>query len=195
MSSLTNEERARIFAMYMPCYVEIDGRHTKIVSVCFQHYQDEPKYEYEDVIVETDEDGHETGGRWATTDFQYFKNQVPKLQLTPLSKITDEHAIEVARIWKPDYEWKVMSRDQFDCLLMVECSDYIMWFDFMDSSFDFEEKYTGEENIEAHRCEKERTYCESIVEIIDRLRELGYALPYKGQSLFDLGIAIDKTTL
>jgi len=37
--------------------------------------------------------------------------------------------------------------------------------------------------------------CEAIVEMIDKLRELGYALPYKGKSLFELGIAIDRTYL
>lgn len=192
MSSLTNEERARIFAMYMPCDAEINGEHTRIVSVCFHNYQDDYKYEYEDIILEIDEFGHETGGRWVTTDFKYFKDQVPKLKLSPLSKITNEHAIEVAKIWKLDYKWLI---DRCGNFLMLECEDYIMWFDFISDCFDFEEKYQGEENIEAHGCVKETTSCEDIVEIIDRIRELGYALPYKGQSLFELGIAIDKTTL
>ncbi len=167
MNNLTNEERARIFAMYYGAEVQTGFKETYVVN----------------------------GNIISDIASVWPMHNDAKLLLNPLPKITDEHAIEVAKIWKPDYEWKVIGKDQFDCLLMVECSDYIMWFDFMGSSFDFEEKYTGEENIEAHGCEKEETSCERIVEIIDCIRELGYALPYKGQSLFDLGIAIDKTTL
>ena len=185
MNNLTNEERARIFAMYMPCKAIVDNTDSDLIGLDFCIINSCIIHNYND-----------SGER------QIFAPTDVKILLTPLSKITDEHAIEVAHIWKPDYEWKVVEREGY--FLMVECADYIMWFDFTDNSFVFEEKYTGEENntinifyifIEAHGCEKEITSCESIVEIIDRLRKLGYALPYKGQSLFDLGIAIDKTTL
>lgn len=179
MNPLTNEERARIFAMYIPCDAEINGRHTRIVSVCFHNYQDDYKYEYEDVIVETDEVGYETGGRWATTDFKYFKEQVPKLKLSPLSKITDEQAIEISNMLFRHEIWNV-SRKANE--ISVTSKNYIVSYE---SSVVCVTYLDGKYMHTTH----------TILSVYDRLRELEYALPYKGQSLFDLGIAIDKTTL
>jgi len=112
------------------------------------------------------------------------------LNITPLSSITDEHAIEVAKIFSDEYEWEVSVRDM--ACIIVECKDYRIWIYFNDNSLiDFEEIYTGKENIKAHGGESEPCSSYGIVAIIDRLRELGYALPYKGKDLFELGIAIN----
>lgn len=171
MYNLTNEERARIFGMYIgnKCLIKIEqGSYSTVLQVTGDMINNYLSYKDGDRV-----------------DFV--------LLLTPLSKITDEHAIEVAKIWHPNYYWKVIKKSKG--ILLVECDDYIMWIDCVNASFYFEEKYIGFENIDAHRGEKETTYCENIVEIIDYLRELGYSLPYKGKCLFELGIAIDKDTL
>lgn len=113
-----------------------------------------------------------------------------QLLLSALSEITDEDAIEAAKIALPlpfhrhKKEWKV-SRDftitgwpyikvhnpknvfsfQIDCTCC--------WF----SIYNMDEACTQESDIH-------------IVDIIDYLRSHRYALPYKGQDLFEAGIAI-----
>lgn len=115
-----------------------------------------------------------------------------QLILKPLSKISDEDAIEVAKIALPlpfhrhTKGWKV-TRDfaitgwpyikvhnpknvysfQIDCTCC--------WF----SIYNMDQSCTQESDIH-------------IVDIIDYLRSHSYALPHKGQDLFEAGIAIES---
>lgn len=166
MKDLTNDQVAKIYSSYYGCMV-----------------YDEGDYAFDKVIGEVIQ-RVSVGERFP-------------LLLTPYSKITDYHAIELALIFRPDYQWKIKERHKY--YLLMSCADYDMWlwFDDEDSNntevVTCDEKYTGEENIEAHGCEAESCDVNGIVDIIDRIREFGYALPYKGQSLFELDIAIDKS--
>lgn len=122
------------------------------------------------------------------------------LQLIPLKNITDEHMIAIGETFTNSFslpenrhliKWKITCRDEN--LIVAECEDYRIFIYFNDDSFmDFEELYHGEENIEAHGGESESCSSYGIIEIIDQLRAWGYALLYKGQSLFELGVAKEK---
>ena len=168
MNTLTNEERARIFAMYMPCDVM-------------------------DLF-------NDSGGKFVGLDYNNNSVQVlhkavwhlnydeVKLLLMPLSKITDEHAIEVAKLWHKGAlfnMWEIDTRTQGYLELVNKTTKQIIRI-WSTGSIDFQ-LVVGNETLFDN--------CEAVVEMIDCIRELGYAIPYKGKSLFDLGIAIDKTTL
>lgn len=167
MNNLTNEERARIFAMYMPCDI-VQG----------------------DILLRTDRKLVAIGGletdkmQWGKLSnmasiSNAFVNEF-KLILTPLSKITDEHAIEVAKIYDAKEEWKV-PRD------LVAGGRYIT------NAFSGDDIYFLDLKIRFLSIDGfETVESEVMLQILDRLRELGYALPYKGKSLFELGVAIEK---
>lgn len=155
MNSLTNKERERIFAMYYGAEMLSSFK--------------EPFKVNGDII-------QDISSVWPM-------HNVAKILLIPLSKITDEHAIEVANLWNKGYGWEINTRVQFYLELVNKTTYQIIriWFT---GSIDFQ-LIVGNETLFDN--------CEAIVEMIDKLRELGYALPYKGKSLFELGIAIDKT--
>lgn len=167
--SLTNSEIARVFAMHLGCDIMAGNISGKIYGI----------YEYsKEVWVQYGEELREE------ELIQYCK-----LLLTPLQDITDEHLIQIGKIWHSDYQWSVVERD--NVVIVVECEDYRYYLYLVDLDFiGFEERFHGKENIEAHGGTSQTTNCEDIVEIIDTMREWGYALPYKGQSLFESGIAI-----
>lgn len=111
-----------------------------------------------------------------------------KLRLKPLSKITDEHAIEVCKSFyqlcfngKCKNGWQVEKDKMYpDEFLNITHKDNDFFFVI--------DKIDG--NITLYRSEEyDSGGCN--VDAVDKLRELGYALPYKGKSLFELGIAIE----
>lgn len=165
MNTLTNQDIARIFALYMPCKIVVNDKIKTITGITFQPI---------DFTTAIQINGGEHWGR-------FYDNQpiTYKLRLTPLSKITDEHAIELANLFE-NAKWEFLHREPYNLVLstnnfiLIVTEDYLL----------FKDKESGEllPNM-------------AIIEAFDRLRELGYDLPYKGQSLFELGIAIDKTTL
>lgn len=169
IENLTNQEIAKVFAMYLGCKVEEDysgkspnGTLTEVNLLAGGTCK----------VLHNVE--------WA------FNIEDCKLVLQNLSSITDEHAIALAKMWQPDYDWE--PKDITEDYLFLTCRDYQMWIWF-EGELSFEEIYHHSERI------AETTTCGNIIELIDQLREWGYALPYKDQSLFELGIAIDKTKL
>lgn len=92
-----------------------------------------------------------------------------KLPLTPLSMISDEDCAEIAAI--------ASSWEDAAPLLAEDVSEWL-------------------EEVLSGNCATYADYVSGyqMLEIIDCLRSKGYALPYKGKSLFELGIAIEKPT-
>lgn len=114
-----------------------------------------------------------------------------KLLLKPLSSITDEDAIEVAKIadilpWNW-FEYKKYSVDKIDHPndgTEIRVLDYSV-------------RITNAGGIYFYDYSRPNTAIAipGIADAIDFLRSKGYALPYKGKSLFELGLAIDSSTL
>ncbi len=93
--------------------------------------------------------------------------------------VTDADLIEAAKLFRDDYEWSI--KDRTDSFVILECTDYSIWFWLTDDDFvDFEEKYTGDENIKAHGGESEPCSAyRSIIDMVDYFRSKGYNLPNK----------------
>jgi len=83
MNKLKNKEIARVFAMYLGAAVICDGRECELECLNVLDLSCDLSYKIDD---------EESGfyGEWTTEQFEIFK---AKLILTPLSKITDEHAM------------------------------------------------------------------------------------------------------
>lgn len=96
-----------------------------------------------------------------------------------LSDITEADALEVANLFYPGSGWYIHHNDSI--YVIVQCQDYRIYiWKTGDDFIDFEELYTGKENIEAHGGESEpcSPYL-TIIDIIDYLRHQGYDLPNK----------------
>lgn len=114
-----------------------------------------------------------------------FRFDCLKLILKPLSAITDEHAIELANMLLPEkFDWVVKLRE--DYLVRIESANTHVYI-----------KKDGSLQYALRPGTDDPVINDLWVNLYatDRLRELGYALPYKGKSLFELGVAIDVTTL
>lgn len=166
MNNLTNAEIARIFGMYLG------------------HEVYDSKYRYTHTLEGVSKNVITKACRVFIED-NWHRVDTFKLLLTHLSKITDEHAIEIANIAYEGCVVKKVVRDYKINCVTLEC----MYYDIdicTTGMFDV----VAVKHVDGNKCT-----VDSIIDIIDRLRELGYALPYKGKSLFELGIAIDATTL
>jgi len=152
MNTLTKEQTARVFALYMPCMVQYAERGTT------------GTYALQGVSI-----SEEMGLFEWDDDSDWWNLSDAKLMLKPLSSLTDEHAVEVAKIIglkkesrnevPIDAAWLEKERNQ----LMVAVEGFpTVPFDIDDINF----------------------------EAADKLREWGYAIPYLGQDLYAAGIAI-----
>lgn len=112
-----------------------------------------------------------------------------KLILTPLSEISDEHAIEVAKCFYPlsfkgncNTGW-IVQRDKIypNEILNInhKCNAFSFNVDLVDG------------NVTLYR-DGEYDPGGSNVAAVDKIREFWYMLPYKGVDLFKAGIAIPK---
>lgn len=166
MTQLTNEERARVFAMYYSNNVRfLSGGAETVVRMDGN------------VLIDMDIDRFGSGGHY-------------KLLLTPLSKITDEHAIEVAKVISAsDFKWGI---SRVDNMINITNKFFRLYMDTDKCELMLHGRVQFSE-FEYSEYKYPKAF--DFIYIIDHLRSLGYALPYKGQSLFELGIAIDKTTL
>lgn len=203
---LTNEEIARIFALYFPnteC-ITPDGRGI-IVGLPHHIKKNETVYVHFGTLVKTKSsiDGgynkirnhgcynikaarYEPIGAIGKTDDGFDVPGGVKMLLTPLSKITDEDAIEVASTCLTGH-WQIESKDELSVVLVYDKYLVEIWLNEI-NFIDF--------RVRNLKNKYQLTDPElSLIDIIDLLRSKGYALPYKGISLFKLGIAIDKTTL
>lgn len=116
-----------------------------------------------------------------------------RLILAPLPIITDEHAIEVAKIaaGRP----KHYTIDDADITRNGSTVE-VVFLDKPDECINI--GFNGDVLVYIHekggnRLIEKRPSSQS--EYIDKIRELGYALPYKGIDLFEAGLAIDATTV
>lgn len=159
---LTNEEIAKVFALYLGCkmeYTSVFDPNLKLrgnlLGVC----------SYTTELLLTD-------------DSSDLNNQSvighAKLLLTPLSNISDEHAIEVAKILYPDHH-------NNNYTVQRENNRVDVWFGYNCVHIYHDGSIKGKEDGWIN------------YEVADQLREWGYMLPYKGFDLFELGIAINKT--
>lgn len=118
-----------------------------------------------------------------------FKIENHALLLTPLSAISDEDAVEVTEI-------------------ITGCVFMVAQFEVTEHGNDFikvtcynkqGEEYGGDVRVyhngsitwDYHNIDKYDGNSIRLLEAYDCLRSKGYALPYKGQSLFKLGLAIE----
>lgn len=143
---LSNEEIAKVFAMYLGCDFCMLPKHKAGMRIdTIQSIGISKVY-----------------GIWGTSEDYYEFSEV-KLLLTPLEDISDEHAIEVAKMF---YE-----NDEFHT---TEAGRKI--------AKTLNDKNSGLGTFVAI----------NLIKVIDQLREWGYMLPYKGINLFEAGIAIKK---
>jgi hypothetical protein len=204
MNKLTNEEIARVFAMYWGCDVEIDIRVNKVRKIQGVSFN---------AINEL---------LFITNDGNFgLKHWIVNLLLTPLDKITDEHAIEVAKIILGDvfknyissidsikYEGKTIGKLKTITCVPSNENKKIGWLDrfinFPLYTNPKEHHWIGIGNINS---DKTRTYLtKGITEYSQTFQQLiiwGYAVPLffgvnhwpNGKTAIELGIAVDKTTL
>lgn len=154
MIEITNEFRARVFAAYMPCLAMYgtEGPYA-IQGVSLME---------EMAIFEWDEDSD----WWNITD----KTQ---LILTDLQNITDEDAIEVAKIAGWDYNNSPNSEAHFD---LAGLSRFLKEDIFNERTFIYS-------HLNAF----------VVIKLVDYLRSKHYLLPFLGIDLIAAGIAIIKT--
>lgn len=127
-----------------------------------------------------------------------------KLILIPIHKITDEHVIEIANLaWVGrKIDWTITRRDK-NGVWMDGKSVHNSWQKYyfrMDEYgeltcqyfiVDEEETKTFDHNI--GRCVDDIRRGIPYILILDRLRELGYAIQYKGVDLFKGGAAMEQS--
>lgn len=158
MDKLTNEEIARVFHSYHNCEItaKYDPNGLSGMEI--------------DKITGISEYGINTsaGYLWDLSDC--------KLLLTPLDKISDEHAIEIAKI-EGMANSKILVRDNVGITIVDDTYEMTLYYR--------EAVIVFTKNKSPYACNQSQMF--------DKLRELGYALPYKGKSLFELGLAIDKS--
>lgn len=161
---LTNNEEDKIFGMYLPCDV-LCGKQSGWIHSQKQHYADLRFY------VEN-------------------KDRGLKLLVTQLSKISDEHAIEVAKITDVVTNTGLLVRRGIDCVSIYDKYNDTVDTKQKDGIVEFHTDsldifYWSEGKVQSSDLERHLL-------IIDFLRSKGYALPFRNASLFDLGIAIEK---
>lgn len=174
---LTNQDRARIFSMYWGSPVQqqvengkVQGKMIRVseTTVCVEFYAD----------------------RTSAATFCSCK-----LILKPLSALSDE---DIVRIAKMAIQGPALSIDNDEIQVdehihrdgeKVAVSVYCRCFEGTVYIFyDFAVRLQEAEQADVI------SSTDNALAIGDMLRERGYALPYKGESLFDLGIAISAET-
>lgn len=95
-----------------------------------------------------------------------------KLLLKDLSDITEEDAIEIIKV-----DWNRIEIPDNVKLLEIKRSPTSIIYEFMGQKSQIHLSYN------------------TLYPFADKLRELGYMLPYKGINLFDVGLAIKQTKL
>lgn len=93
---LTNAEIIRVFAMYMPCKVHVPKENYWTSVATKNKYPNDGTEDLQG--IDCREDGGMVTTSFPDAGFMLFYPDEIKLLLTPLSSISDEHAIEVAKI-------------------------------------------------------------------------------------------------
>ena len=175
MTELTNEQKARVFAMYWGCRAYRVVRKTGELT---------ERDDYSPVNPDLMEYINKSQSTWSY-----------KLCLTPLSAISDEHAIEVAKLCddREFNEYSIKRSFFADPMIRIHLANE-------HSAFDFE--IHSDYDVRFCRC---GTYSNfpMTYEAVQHLIQQGYAVPLfievghplNGKTAIQLGIAIDKTTL
>jgi hypothetical protein len=176
MQQLTNEEITRVFAMYMPCEFMYEEEINNLVAVG-------NGWIYSD---EADESGE---GVFGTEDC--------KLLLTPLSAITDEHAVELVEIINGE---KILEKTK---VIIEEGIIKIYWSEILHESHkDYGYRYTATIYPDLFTTTKEYgTTIKMDYEAYRHLIQQGYSVPLffginhwaNGKTAIELKIATDKT--
>lgn len=166
---LSNEEIARAIGMYIH-----SGVYYRDYTYCKtqQDIEKENKHDLNYLRVLTPVTLTTTYvGSIATRDVSKIKPI-----LTPLSAITDEHAVEVAKMVSKatNIDWLNSPIDDIKTLITAICG-----FNKVGYQYDDEYLYVLHSGV--------------VISIIDQLREWRYMLPYMGIDLFEAGIAIDNS--
>lgn len=165
----TKETIAKVFSHYLPCEGIWRNNHCKVLSIDFEKYNC--------LIV----------GTQPPTSLRYWQEvQDIQIALTPLSKITDEHAIGLSAILFPDKEFS--TREQTIGYVKNSLSYHIRGNGWLGDKYD-----TGEARF-LIKCIK----FTNITKAREALQLIGYDLPMLvlgGKTPIEAGIAVDRTTL
>lgn len=151
---MSKEDRARVFALYLGCDLDLgDNEHTAtLAGVGMDDF----------TSIE-----HSTGSYGEHS----IHDQSTKLILKDLSEISDEDAVEVAKILKVSYSNNPESDACFDITGLAY---------FLQELFE-----TGSDVMSVTG--------DKFLLLSDYLRSKSYMLPYKGQDLFTTGIAVKES--
>lgn len=181
-TQLSNEEKAKIFALYLGCEVigQYDGERKGYLTGI--HGEDQAEIQF-----------FEQDGINVFEQPEYNQYDECKLRLIPLKEITCEDAVEIAKIaaQRPDD----YTADNADVRLLRNAIQ-VVFTDKIDEIINI--TFDGDVLVYIHPIdgrEKIERRPKGQAQYIDKFRELGYALPYKNKDLFELGIAINKTTI
>jgi len=167
MNTLTNEQKDKVFAMYAPCMV--------------MYGEDGPfmlEYSHHEAIINA------------------------KLIIKPISEISDDDAVELLKIacWHPqikdEYEDIICDLHVERILRMQECvkikyslicfEGYFLIGTLDNMMLHFEMQDENEENPEP---------IWQSYRMVDKIRDLGYMVPYMGIDIYEAGIAIKPTDI
>lgn len=168
---LTAEDKARVFGLYWGC----------------------------ECIVYSHEEGAKNDIRVVSERLLSYPLHDCQLILRPLSKISDEDAVEVAKIiLSKGSEWQPIEIVRWDwCTkIIVKIEPGIM---DAETTIEMYISIVNEGDIEwtwdykkGNSTGMSQQHCPNVSHAYDFLRSRGYALPYKGIDLFEAGIAIEQ---
>lgn len=165
----TSEFLSSVFGAYIGCEIDFYTHDKHYHAVLFGAYRSIAFKMEERVFVYIKTDGDACEGKGPL--------EKCKLILTPLSDITDEHAIEIG---------KMVNSLLFEDEKALSMGRFILNMQF-DISIDYVPLLSSDLYIYGEKI-KAKSQCR----IIDFLRSKGYHIPYMGVDLFQEGIAIQK---
>lgn len=183
MEQSNKQEKAKVFAMYLMCEVigEWDGERKGILTGIHGEYEAEIQF-YEEDGVNVFENP------------EYNEYDKCKLLLTSLLEISNEDLVKIFTIcYHSVYDHMPEITDAI--FITGRNGDKGMKWSEQVNNKKWDYGLTIDENGETLFSADGSFLTIPLVQIIDTLREMGYALPYKGQSLFELNLAIPKSSI
>lgn len=162
--NLSNEQKAKVFALYIGGAIMTLEGCGEIIGILAE--TDPFTRDYTKSLNDLDHAVRVDFGKGSNkgNNYGWFNTEECQLILKPLSKISDEDAISVAKLM-PNYDPLDQTASDEEILEILV----------------FDGKEATTEHIE-----------ELPLKIYDFLRSKGYALPYMGIDLFESGIAIEE---
>lgn len=187
----------KVFASHIPGYVEYQGSDGRPDKIFYDSLKDDYSFRFKLTGLRNDP-------RRSYTLFGDIVDEVGevvesgveidikdgRLLLIPLSKITDEDAIEVAKIITGNNICQIVEKRKGSILFYVDSSSSL------DEGLQIELKFTDYVGRIAQYAQYQSTCLFFYQRVVDFLRSRGYDCGYgEIPSLIEAGIAIDKTTL